>query len=127
MKKLMLVLAMGAFGFTAANAQQTTPPPQQQQQQEQHQQQQRTQQQQQRGVQEGQTQRMEIRDLPESVRESIDSKREDRDAQIISVDREMREGEQYYEVTFRKDDRTYTKKYDNEGNEVDKDGKKRDD
>jgi hypothetical protein len=112
MKKLMLILALGAFGVTAANAQQTRPP-QQQQQQPQHQQQQ-------------QTERVQMQDLPEAVRESMENKVEDKDAQIVSIDRGMAEGKQVYEITYRKDEKTWTRKYDQEGNEVDKD-KRRDD
>jgi uncharacterized protein HemX len=116
MKKLMLILALGAFGVTAANAQQTRPPQQQQQQQQQQQPQHQQ-----------QGQRVQMQDLPEAVREAMENKVEDKDAQVVSIDRSMREGQQVFEITYRKEDKTWTRRYDQEGNEVDDDDRRRDD
>lgn len=112
----MLICAMGVFGLTSVNAQQTTPPPQQQQQ---TQQQQRTQQQQ-----EGT--RVAPENLPQPVRDAISKHRDDKDARIVSAHQKTKDGQMMYELTFMKDDRTYTKKYDARGNEVDKDKRKDD-
>ena len=110
----MLICALGVFGLTSVNAQQTTPPPQQQQQQ-----------QQQRGqMQEGT--RIAPDQLPQQIRDAISEHKDDKDARVVSANQKTEEGELRYDVTFMKDDRTYTKTYDAQGNEVDKD-KKRDD
>jgi len=119
MKKLMLICALGVFGLTSVNAQQTTPPPQQQQQQQQTQQQ-RTQTQQQEGT------RVAPENLPQPVRSAISDHRDDKDARIVSANQKTKDGKMMYELTFQKDDKTYTKKYDAQGNEVDKDKRKDD-
>jgi len=112
----MLICALGVFGLTSVNAQQTTPPPQQQQQQ--------TQQQQQRTQQEGT--RVAPENLPQPVRDAISKHRDDKDARIVSANQRTKDGKLMYELNFQKDDKTYTKKYDAQGNEVDKDKRKDD-
>jgi len=115
MKKLMLICALGVFGLTSVNAQQTT-----QQQQQQTQQQQRTQTQQQEGT------RVAPENLPQPVRDAISKHRDDKDARIVSANQKTKDGQLMYELNFQKDDKTYTKKYDARGNEIDKDKRKDD-
>jgi len=115
MKKLMLICALGVFGLTSVNAQQTTPPPQQQQQ---------TQQQRTQTQQEGT--RVAPENLPQPVRDAISKHRDDKDARIVSANQRTKDGKLMYELNFQKDDKTYTKKYDAQGNEVDKDKRKDD-
>ncbi|KEO75391.1 hypothetical protein [Anditalea andensis] len=106
MKKLMLICAFGVFGLTAVNAQQTTP----------QQQQQRTQTQQ-----EGT--RVAPENLPQPVRDAISKHRDDKDARVVSANQKTKDGKLMYELTFQKDDKTYSKKYDAQGKEIDKDKK----
>lgn len=115
----MLIAVFGVFGYSSVNAQQTTPPPQQQQQQ--------TQQQQQRGTQtQQQGTRVAPENLPQPVRDAISEHRDDKDARITSANQKTEDGRLVYELNFQKDDKTYTKKYDAQGNEIDKD-RRRDD
>lgn len=113
MKKLMLICALGVFGLTAVNAQQTTPPPAQQQQT-----------QQQRAQEEGT--RVAPENLPQPVRDAISKHTDDKDARIVSATQKTKDGKLMYELNFQKDDKTYSKKYDAQGNEIDKDKRKDD-
>lgn len=101
MKKLMLICAFGAFGFTAVNAQQTTQTPQTQHHQ----------------TEQEEGDKIQLADIPESIKENIDENIEDRDATVISAERYTEEGETGYKLIFRKDDDSrYMKKYDEQGN-----------
>lgn len=107
----MLICALGVFGLTSVNAQQTTTPPQQQTQQQR--------------VQEEGT-RVAPENLPQQVRDAVSKHTDDKDARIVSANQKTKDGKLMYELTFQKDDKTYTKKYDAQGNEVDKDKRKDD-
>lgn len=108
MKKLMLIAAFGVFGLSSVYAQQTTTPQQQQTQQ------QRTQ---------DQGTRVAPENLPQPVRDAISEHRDDKDARITSANQKTKDGRLMYELNFQKDDKSYTKKYDAQGNEIDKDKK----
>lgn len=62
--------------------------------------------------------RIQNRDLPRNIRNTIDGNREDRDAQIMSIERGTRDGQDNYDVTFQRDDRTYTRTYGTDGREI---------
>ncbi|MBT0813078.1 hypothetical protein KIH41_17450 [Litoribacter ruber] len=101
MKKLMLICALGTFGFASVNAatvpvlnsteiyQETT--------------------------------RVAPENLPQPVKDAIDNDMEDKDARIVSANQRTKDGQMMYEVTFQKEDKTWTKKYDAQGNKVDDD------
>jgi len=62
--------------------------------------------------------RIQNRDLPRNIRNTIDGNRDDRDAQIMSIERGTRDGQDQYDVTFNRDNRTYTRTYGSDGREI---------
>jgi len=103
MKKLMLICALGTFGMASVQAAPL-------------------------GLQENpveifqqETTRVAPENLPQPVRDAIENHTEDKDARIVSANQRTQDGQMMYEVTFQKDDRTWTKKYDAQGNKVDDD------
>ena len=70
--------------------------------------------------------RIQDRDLPENIRNTIRENEEDRDAQIDSIERGMRDGQENYDITFRHNDRTWTRTYGRDGKEI-RDDRRRDD
>jgi uncharacterized membrane protein YkoI len=102
MKKLMLICALGAFGFATVNAAPVVVNDATE-------------------IFQQETTRVAPENLPQPVRDAIENDTEDKDARIVSANQRTKDGQMMYEVTFQKDDRTYTKKYDAQGNKVDDD------
>lgn len=114
MKKTLLIFAIGAMGLTVVNAQQQTGQTQGQQRTQTEQAQQQAQQR----VQLEGASRIQNNDLPRNIRTTIDGNREDKDAQIMSIQRGTRDGQDNYDIIFNKDDRTWTRTYGADGREV---------
>jgi hypothetical protein len=103
MKKVIMILAMGVFGIAGVQAQETT-----------HQETTEISQAAQDRV------KIEADSLPEVVRTSISENAETMDLEITEAwEVRDQDGNVQYEVTFWKEDESFTKKYDSEGKEVD--------
>ncbi|HSJ66718.1 MAG TPA: hypothetical protein VK921_03545 [Anditalea sp.] len=117
MKKTLLIFAIGAMGLTVVNAQQQT---------RQTQEQQRTQTEQvQNRVQLEGASRIQNTDLPRNIRTTIDANREDKDAQIMSIQRGTRDGQENFDIIFNRDNRTWTRTYGADGKEIQMDDNRR--
>jgi hypothetical protein len=103
MKKVIMILAMGVFGIAGVQAQENT-------------------QQETTEISQAAQDRVKIEadSLPEVVRNSISENAETMDLQITEAwEVRDQDGNVQYEVTFLKEDESFTKKYDSEGKEVD--------
>jgi len=94
---MLLILAVGAFGITAVNAQQQQPATQEQMK-----------------ITHQLTDDVKLGDLPEDLVDKIDEIIEDGETQIVHIE-EAGEADTY-EITFRKEDRAWKQKYDKDGN-----------
>ncbi|WP_205623526.1 hypothetical protein, partial [Anditalea andensis] len=98
MKKTFLIFAMGAMGLTVVNAQQQPRTGQMD----------RSQQEITNQLSDG----MQLADLSDEMKDKIDKMIDEKDAQLVKIDRSDAEG---YELTFRNGDRAWKQKFDTDG------------